>query len=90
MHINIIGNIRSLYEHTLETPFKMFMRLGKQVFIIILLCLFVKYFALPSLERFYAKETIFTETEAPFDESSTPAVSIRITNAPWQYVFLMK
>ena len=56
------------------------------MFILVLFVLFVNFFALPSFKRFLARETIFTESEAPFDDSTTPAVSIRATNYnAWGY-----
>ena len=49
-------------------------------FLATLIVIFLVYFALPSYQKFSARETVFVETRVQFNLSSPPAIKIAIND----------
>ena len=49
----------------------------KTFFVITLFIIFLKFFGLPSLERYLEKKTFFVETSEKYNPEAIPAISIR-------------
>ena len=52
----------------------------RTMFTIILLCLFIRNFGLPAIDKYRQKVTFFSEEKWLFDKSKPPAISVYINN----------